>query len=125
MRIYIIYVILVVAPFNVTINGSTLYEYGETLELNCTSEGSPELHYSWSRETRNGNVFPVHATINNNTIIIPNLVIRDGGSYICTVSNEAGNFSVTTTITVEGKLLCIYFVLCHDYGTNTHYNDTL
>ena len=107
--------IFVVAPFNVTIYGSTLYEYGDTLELNCTSEGTPELHYSWSRETSNGSMFPAHATINNNTIIIPNLAIRDGGTYTCTVSNEAGNFSVTNTVSVEGKLLCIHF----------YYNDTL
>lgn len=90
------------APFNVTINGSTMYEYGDTLELKCTSEGSPELHYSWSRESSSGKMFPVYTTINNNTIIIPNLAISDGGSYTCTVSNEAGNFSVTTTVSIEG-----------------------
>ena len=93
------------APFNVTIYGSTQYAYSDTLELNCTSEGSPELQYSWSRETSGGNMFPARTTINNNTIIINNLAISDGGSYTCTVSNEAGNFSVTTTVSVDGKLL--------------------
>ena len=96
-----------VAPFNVTINGSTRYEYGDTMELNCTSEGTPELRYGWSRETSSGNMFPAHTIINNNTIIINNLNISDGGSYTCTVSNEAGNFSITTTVVVDGKLLCI------------------
>ena len=99
------------APFNVTINGSTLYEYGDTLVLNCTSEGSPELQYSWSRETSSGNMFPAHTAINNNTIIIYNLAIRDGGSYTCTVSNEAGNFSVTTTVSVDGKLLYMLIIM--------------
>ena len=93
------------APFNVIIHGSTRYVYGDTLELNCTSEGSPELQYSWSRKTSGGNMFPARTTINNNTIIINNLAISDGGSYTCTVSNEAGNFSVTTTVSVDGKLL--------------------
>ena len=95
--------IFIVPPFNVMINGSILYEYGDTLQLNCTSEGSPELHYSWSRETTSGNMFPAHATVNNNAIIIPNLTITDGGSYTCTVSNEAGTFFVTTTVSVEGN----------------------
>ena len=95
------------APFNVTIHGSTQYIYGDTLELNCTSEGSPTLQYSWSRKTSNGNMFPAGATINNNTIIIHNLYVSDGGHYTCTVSNEAGNFSATTTVNVGGKVLFI------------------
>ena len=97
------------APFNVTIHGLTYYEYGDTLELNCTAEGSPELQYSWSRKTRSGNMFPVGTTINSNTITINNLAISDGGSYTCTVSNEAGNFSLTTTVDVDGKLFCIIY----------------
>ena len=95
------------APFNVTIHGSTQYIYGDTLELNCTSEGSPTLQYSWSRKTSNGNMFPAGATINNNTIIIHNLSVSDRGHYTCTVSNEAGNFSATTTVNVGGKVLFI------------------
>ena len=97
-----------VAPYNVTINGSTRYTYSDTLELNCTSEGSPELQYRWSRETSSSNVFPAHTRINNYTIIITNVNISDTGSYTCTVSNEAGNFSTTTTVIVEGKLLCLH-----------------
>ena len=88
-----------------TIHGSTLYEFGDTLELNCTSEGTPELKYSWSRETRNRSMFPVGIAINTNTIIINNLAISDEGSYTCTVSNEAGMFSATTFVAVDGKLL--------------------
>ena len=97
----------IVAPFNVTIHGSTYYEFGDTLELNCTSEGSPVLQYSWSRKTRSGNVFPAGTTISSNTITINDLAISDGGSYTCTVSNEAGSFNFTTTVDVDGKLICI------------------
>ena len=95
------------APFNVTIYGLTLYEFGDTLELNCTSEGTPELNYSWSRETRNGSMFPVGTAINTNAIIINNLAISDAGSYTCTVSNEAGIFSATDIVAVDGKQLFI------------------
>ena len=93
----------IVAPFNVTIHGVTKYLYGDTLELYCTSEGDPDLQYSWSRETSSGNMFPAGTTINNNTIFINNLSVSDGGSYTCTVSNEAGSFSYTTTVDVDGK----------------------
>ena len=95
----------IVAPFNVTIYGSAQYQYGDMLELSCISEGSPELHYGWSRETSSGDMFPPSTTINNSMIIIHNLTDSDGGSYTCTVSNEAGNFSFTTTVYVDGKLL--------------------
>ena len=101
----------IVAPFNVTIHGSTFYEFGDTLELNCTSEGSPVLQYSWNRKTRSGNLFPAGTTINSNTIIINNLAIRDGGSYTCTVSNEAGSFNLTTTVDVDGKIMYIVNLL--------------
>ena len=93
------------APFNVTIHGTTKYLYGDTLELYCTSEGDPDLQYSWSRETSSGNTFPAGTTISNNTISITNLSISDGGRYTCTVSNEAGDFSSTITVDVDGKQL--------------------
>ena len=101
------YVCFIVAPFNVTIHGSTQYIFGDTLKLNCTSEGSPVLQYSWSRETSSEDMFPASTTISNNTIIIYNLSVPDGGRYTCTVSNEAGNFSFTTNVNVGGKLLSI------------------
>ena len=97
----------VVAPFNVTIHGSTLYKFGDTLELNCTSEGTSELNYSWGRETSGGSIFPVGTAINTTTIIINYFAISDAGSYTCTVSNEAGRFSATTIVAVNGKLLFI------------------
>ena len=101
----------IVAPFNVTIYGSTRYRYDDMLELSCISEGSPELRYSWSRETSSGDMFPSSTTINSSMIIIYNLTNSDGGSYTCTVSNEAGNFSFTTTVSVDGKLLCVYLIV--------------
>ena len=110
---YAMYMCFIVAPFNVTIHGSTHYEFGDTLKLNCTSEGSSVLQYSWSRDTSGEDMFPAGAMINNNTIIIYNLSVSDGGRYTCTVSNEAGNFSFTTNVNVGGKIMlissCIYY----------------
>lgn len=101
------------APFNVTIHGSVRYLFGDTMELNCTSEGSPELQYSWSRQTSSSNMLPAGTSIKNNTIIIKNLTISDEGSYTCTVSNEAGNFSSTTIVIIDGELL--YIVIVYSY----------
>lgn len=99
------FVCLLVAPYNVTIHSSVQYFHDETLEISCTSEGYPDLQYSWSRETGNGNMFPSDTMINSSTIIINNLEINDGGNYTCSVSNKAGSCSVTAAVNVNGKLL--------------------
>jgi len=38
-----------VAPYNVSIAGSNAYNYGDQLELNCLSEGGPDIRYSWRK----------------------------------------------------------------------------
>lgn len=96
---------LLVAPYNVTIHGSTSYFYGDILELSCISKGSPQLHYSWSREVSGGNMFSAGTIIINNTIIIYNLTINDEGIYLCSVGNEAGNSTSMITVDVISKLL--------------------
>ena len=92
------------APYNVKINGATHYLTGDTLELNCSSYGSPELQYSWSRNTSSGqNVFPANTTSNSNHITINNVTVDDEGVYTCTVSNEVGNSSYDVFINIIGK----------------------
>ena len=36
-----------VAPYNVVVMGENLYNQGEQLQLNCSSEGGPVLEYTW------------------------------------------------------------------------------
>ena len=92
------------APYNVKIDGTTQYLTGDTLELNCSSYGSPELQYSWVRNTRSGrSMFPTNTTSNNNNITINNVTVDDEGVYTCTVSNEVGNSSYDVFITIIGK----------------------
>jgi len=86
--------------------GDNTYDNGDQLELNCSSEGGPDLEYSWSRI---GNDFSVDTITNTNTLIISNLTTVDGGNYICTVNNSAGTDS--HTITVYGELLFIVCIL--------------
>ena len=91
-------------PYNVTIDGITQYFTGDTLELNCSSSGSPVLQYSWSRNTSSGqNMFPANTTSDSNVIIINNLTLGDEGVYTCFVSNEGGNSTYDILITIFGK----------------------
>jgi len=84
----------------VTITGDNTYDNGSQLELNCLSEGGPDLTYSWSRT----NMFSANTTSNTATLTIDNVATVDGGDYTCTVTNGAGTSNYT--ITVYGKVLC-------------------
>ena len=87
-----------VAPYNVVIMGNNTYDNGDQLELNCLSEGGPDLEYSWSRT----NTFSNDTVTNLNTLIISDLATVDGGEYTCFVTNDAG--TSMNTITVNGEL---------------------
>ena len=80
-----------------TITGETLYNQGEELQLNCSSEGGPVLEYTW---IFSGDIIP---NANTNTLTIDSVNTTDGGNYTCNVTNNAG--SNDTTIIVYSKLL--------------------
>ena len=95
---------LLVAPYDVTIEGDTYYFTGDTLELNCSSSGSPELQYSWYRNTSGIQIiFPANTTSDSKILIISNVTVDDEGVYSCIVSNEQGNSSYDVLITIVGK----------------------
>ena len=91
-----------VAPYNVTIMGDNLYNQGEQLQLNCSSEGGPVLEYTWfllGEMIPNANTSIL--TINNaNTSIltITNVNTTHAGDYSCNVTNNAGSDSNTITV---------------------------
>ena len=87
-----------VAPYDVVIMGDNTYDNGDQLELNCSSEGGPDLVYSWSRV----NDFSIDTVTNTSILTISDLTTVDGGDYTCTVTNDAG--SSNTTVTVYSKL---------------------
>ena len=84
----------VVASYDVTIMGDNMYPQASQLELTCSSEGGPDLEYSWSRT----NIFSATTTTNTNTLTISDLATVDGGDYTCTVTNDAGTSSATETV---------------------------
>ena len=73
-----------------------MYSQGEQLMLNCSSEGGPELEYTW---LFSGSMIP---NANTSTLIINNVNTTDGGNYTCNVTNAAGFDS--DMITVYSKL---------------------
>jgi len=77
--------------------GDNMYDNGDDLELNCSSEGGPGLEYSWSRIM---NDFSMDTITNTNTLMINGVTTVDGGNYTCTVNNSAG--ASTYTVTVYG-----------------------
>ena len=93
-----------VAPYNVVIMGDNLYNRGEHLQLNCSSDGGPVLEYSW---LFSGDIIP---NANMNTLTIDNVNTTHAGDYSCNVTNNAGFQS--STITVYSKLLLNVPVIC-------------
>jgi len=92
--------LLIVAPYDVKINGDNTYRHGSQLQLHCSSEGGPQLEYSWSS--------PNSSYTTTNNLTISNVTRLDGGNYTCTVTNDAGSSS--NTVTVYGELVHITHV---------------
>ena len=88
-----------VAPYNVEITGMRRYPYGSDIELLCTSEGGPQLEYSW--------IFLDSAVDNDAILSISNAVASHGGEYTCNVTNDAGSDSNMTTL-YSKLILCTY-----------------
>ena len=65
------------------------------LRITCTESGDPEPKVTW---TKNGTYF-----VNNNTLIIKNVTLKDAGQYGCTAENRAGKINATVWIDVLGK----------------------
>ena len=65
------------------------------LKITCTESGDPEPNVTW---TRNGTYF-----VDNNTLTINNVTLKDAGQYGCTAENRAGNISATIWINVTGN----------------------
>ena len=75
------------------ITGENLYNEGEQLLLNCSSEGGAELEYNW--------LFEGSMIANTNTLVIDDVNTTNGGDYTCDVNNDAGADSDTITVYSE------------------------
>ena len=75
--------------------GDDIYSQGDQLRLNCSSEGGPELEYTW---LLSGSLIE---NANRSTLIIDNVTTSDGGNYTCNVTNNAGYDTKNVTIYSE------------------------
>ena len=89
-----------VAPYEVEVVGDTLYYQEDQLTLNCTSEGSPQLEYSW--------VFLGDIISNSSILIIDDVSTSDGGDYTCNVTNDAGYGNITVTVYSKSIVIHLY-----------------
>ena len=96
----------VVAPYNVVITGDNLYNHGEELQLNCSSQGGPVLEYTW---LLSGHIID---NVIASTLVIDDVSTTDGGDYTCNVTNNAGYQN--NNITVYSKLLPLIYVYISD-----------
>ena len=65
------------------------YPYGSDIELNCISEGGPQLGYSW--------MFLDKPVGNYSVLNFSNATVSNGGNYTCNITNAAGYATNTTT----------------------------
>ena len=96
------YISCLVPPYSVVVMGDNLYSQGDRLQLNCSSEGVPELKYTW---TFSGSTI-INAS--SNILTIDNITTSNGGNYTCNVTNNVG--SDATTITIHSKSLAVIVV---------------
>ena len=86
-----------VAPYDVVVMGDNTYSQGQQLHLNCSSEGGPQLEYTW---IFSDDIIPNQ---NTSTLTIDNVTTTDGGNYTCNVTNDAGvDYDI---VTVYSELL--------------------
>ena len=95
--------------------------FGSSLNLNCTSQGSPPDTFTWRKDGAS----VLQSITNQVTYTSTNAVFRadyyidsvttsDRGTYTCTITNPIGSDSVMITVAIIGKLLI--------YCMNTNYS---
>ena len=91
-----------------TVLGDNTYSQGDQLELSCSSEGGPELEYTWLY------LGSIIDNANTSMLTIANVTTSNGGEYTCNITNKAGSDSGTVTVYSEFflcKLLCMHQLL--------------
>ncbi|XP_078604169.1 hemicentin-1-like isoform X2 [Branchiostoma floridae x Branchiostoma japonicum] len=71
---------------------------GESVELNCRSEGSPPPVVTWQRDSQN---IRTNTLNDGQTVMLENARVEDSGLYRCLVANPAGNTTKVFNVSVH------------------------
>lgn len=80
----------------------TVFHEGDSVQLNCKALGNPNPSYSWTKGNNSEEII-----VDNETLIINNANISDGGLYTCDTGNSIdGNvYSESLSIYIQiGKM---------------------
>ena len=81
---------------------STIVERGHLANLTCLAAADPPPRYAWTVDGQqaDGSVELVNG---NKSLLLRDVNVDDNGVYSCLATNEAGNISTQTNLTVHGE----------------------
>ena len=77
---------------------------GGDVNLTCTTEAGPMNMFQWRHVLSNTMLTAVLSTDMMSVLTVSNATAMDQGMYVCTASNEAGNYSQTAVVVGETEL---------------------
>ena len=77
---------------------------GGEVNLTCTTEAGPMNMFQWRRMSDNTLLTTALTTDMMSVLTVSNVSPMDQGVYVCTASNEAGNYSQTAVVVGETHL---------------------
>ena len=98
------------APSIVTSPVSTVVNETDVASLQCEVKGNPVPQITWLKENTS---LPADKRIvqSRGGLMIKDVTSQDGGVYTCVASNILGLITKSTTITVQGNVLLLCFLL--------------
>lgn len=93
----------------------TFVKGGETFELRCEADGSPEPQVSWQKD--GGSNFPaasekrIYYSPERKVYVIRNAQPADTGEYICSAANDAGSVNASAFVIVLSEWLSLCLIL--------------
>ena len=101
------------------INLPTLSDFikGTPAILSCQASGNPKPKLTWSKNGHQ-NIPEAHIKQEGRLLVFPSIQPEHGGVYTCTATNQFGNASTSTNVTVIGKVTCSSCFLVYYHHLN-------
>ena len=78
---------------------------GTLAVLSCQASGIPKPKLTWSKNGHQ-NIPEAHVKQEGRLLVFPSIQPEHSGVYTCTATNQFGNASTSTNVTVIGKVTC-------------------